>query len=96
VRAVPVRGETVVILGGGMTAAQLACATLEHGAAQVGVANCLRGMILCLRLAWSTFPSMVRVHTFVRERAGSVGLAPHIQEARIRGGSDVLREQGAL
>jgi len=41
VRAVPVRGETVVILGGGMTAAQLACAALEHGAAQVGVANCV-------------------------------------------------------
>lgn len=35
VRAVSVQGEVVMVMGGGMTACQLACAALDHGAAQV-------------------------------------------------------------
>ena len=31
----PLEGETVLVMGGGMTACTLACAALDHGAAKV-------------------------------------------------------------
>jgi hypothetical protein len=85
VRVAPVRGETVVILGGGMTAAHLACAALEHGAAQVST---ISAVSLCSSVSLLLLPPCSR--SFLIWGAGGTGVTPHVQEARIRSGPNVL------